>query len=165
MKRIRRYIFNTLTAVSVLLLLGTVGFWVRSLIATTYLEIPSGSFGPESFTVSVSLETKDVDLWLSIQRYPGDTSLFWSPEVPATYRSLIGFTYLTGKGQGRHRYTSLEIPSWFLMLIFATAPAVWLYKWRKRCKLGPNACSGCGYDLTGNETGECPECGVGIMRT
>ena len=107
----------------------------------------------------LSLDTKDIDLWLSIQRYPDDTTLFWSPEVPATYGSLIGFTYLTGKGQGRHRYTSLEIPSWFLMLIFATAPAVWLYKWNKRRKFGPNACPACGYDLTGNESGVCPECG------
>ena len=52
------------------------------------------------------------------------------------------------------------LPHWFLALIFATLPAIWLYKWNKRRKLGPNACPSCGYDLTGNETGECPECGV-----
>lgn len=30
---------------------------------------------------------------------------------------------------------------------------------RKR-KLDPNACVGCGYDLTGNLSGRCPECGM-----
>ena len=48
----------------------------------------------------------------------------------------------------------------FLTLIFAALPAIWLTKWNKRPKLGPNSCTDCGYDLTGNETGVCPECGV-----
>lgn len=30
--------------------------------------------------------------------------------------------------------------------------------------LNPNVCSGCGYDLTGNVSGNCPECGLGIQR-
>ena len=52
------------------------------------------------------------------------------------------------------------LPHWFLTIIFAMLPATWLYKWRRRRKLGPNACPGCGYDLTGNESGVCPECGA-----
>ena len=51
-------------------------------------------------------------------------------------------------------------PHWFLALILAILPTIWLFKWNKRRKLGPNACPGCGYDLTGNETGVCPECGA-----
>jgi len=53
----------------------------------------------------------------------------------------------------------IYVRHWFLTLIFAILPAIWLYKWRKRRKLGPTACPDCGYDLRGNETGECPECG------
>ena len=49
---------------------------------------------------------------------------------------------------------------WFAALLFTIAPVIWVIKWRKRRKLGPNACNSCGYDLTGNETGICPECGV-----
>ena len=48
-------------------------------------------------------------------------------------------------------------------LIFTILPTIWLYKWNKRRKLGPNACPACGYDLTGNETGVCPECGASKM--
>jgi len=57
-------------------------------------------------------------------------------------------------------YVLMTIPHWFLTLIFAIMPAIWLFKWNKRRKLGPTACPSCGYDLTGNETGACPECGV-----
>ena len=42
---------------------------------------------------------------------------------------------------------------------FAIGPAIWLFKWNKRRKLGPNAVPSFGYDLTGNESGVCPECG------
>ena len=56
----------------------------------------------------------------------------------------------------------VSIPHWFLTLIFAIFPGVWFIKWRRRRKLGPNACPSCGYDLTGNQTGECPECGESI---
>ena len=60
---------------------------------------------------------------------------------------------------------SVLVPHWFLTLTFAVLPAIWLYKWNKRRKLGPNACPSCGYDLTGNETGVCPECGADLETT
>jgi predicted amidophosphoribosyltransferase len=46
-------------------------------------------------------------------------------------------------------------------LIFATLPVIWLIKWRKRRKTKPaGKCNACSYDLTGNKTGMCPECGA-----
>ena len=55
---------------------------------------------------------------------------------------------------------SIRIPHWFLALIFAIAPSIWLFKWNKRRKISPNGCAACGYDLTGHEMGICPECGA-----
>jgi len=72
-----------------------------------------------------------------------------------------GFNYVPDYAKGgfkRRRTIDVIVRYWYL--IFAALPAIWLYKWNKRRKLSPNACSSCGYDLTGNETGVCPECGV-----
>jgi len=70
---------------------------------------------------------------------------------------FLGFGYARNKFTNKNVYS---IPHWFLALTFAILPAIWLFKWNNRRKLGPNACPSCGYDLTGNESGKCPECGV-----
>ncbi len=35
-------------------------------------------------------------------------------------------------------------------------------RWRRRQRHRRGLCTGCGYDLTGNESGKCPECGAPI---
>ena len=54
------------------------------------------------------------------------------------------------------------VPHWFLALIFAVLPTIWLIAWRRR-NAPDNACPSCGYDLTGNTTGKCSECGEGAV--
>lgn len=50
------------------------------------------------------------------------------------------------------------VPFWIPLLLVALPTAV-LY-WRDhRCRLPPGHCNKCGYDLTGNTSGRCPECG------
>ena len=44
------------------------------------------------------------------------------------------------------------------LLLFAATLLVWWRWWRKR-EFKPGTCSHCGYDLTGNASGICPECG------
>ena len=55
-------------------------------------------------------------------------------------------------------WTELVIPLWLLFLLSA-APGVVLL-WRHRRRRVPGFCRKCGYDLTGNVSGRCPECGV-----
>ena len=52
---------------------------------------------------------------------------------------------------------SVGIPLWFPFLVAATATA-WI--WRLDRRRPPGACPKCHYDLTGNTTGICPECGA-----
>jgi hypothetical protein len=52
----------------------------------------------------------------------------------------------------------LAIPLW--PLIVAVAAAGTVLSWRRRPRAGH--CAACGYDLTGNTSGICPECGVPI---
>jgi hypothetical protein len=61
----------------------------------------------------------------------------------------------------------LFVPYWLIVLIAAISPIRWLIRlvrrWRrsraqrKRIRLGQ--CRACGYDLTANNSGTCPECG------
>lgn len=54
--------------------------------------------------------------------------------------------------------TSMELafPVWTAMLM---AGLLTLIAWRHSRRIGPGYCKDCSYDLTGNTSGVCPECG------
>ncbi|NOX58689.1 MAG: hypothetical protein GXP29_07505 [Planctomycetes bacterium] len=56
------------------------------------------------------------------------------------------------------RRTRIILPIW-IPLLLAAVVTVWLWKWDRPPKSG---CVKCGYNLTGNVSGICPECGVPI---
>ena len=53
------------------------------------------------------------------------------------------------------------IPLWWLLLA-AALPTIVL--WRRGRGFPPGHCEKCGYDLTGNVSGVCPECGVEVKQ-
>ena len=60
--------------------------------------------------------------------------------------------------------SALLIPLWIPLLLFTPYPTVAFIRgpvrrWRRRRR---GECVGCGYNLTGNESGVCPECGKPI---
>ncbi len=61
--------------------------------------------------------------------------------------------------------TSIDLRLWQLAVLFGLYPLLVtlaaLRRWA-RLKRNPNACRHCYYDLTGNESGACPECGSAI---
>jgi hypothetical protein len=94
-------------------------------------------------TLSVSISGP----WKSFHRFEG---LQWQVDAPAwslrwmpSYRRIGKFTFVT-------------VPLW----VFFVAGIVGMVK---LCcsdrRSGGNACLGCGYDLQGNVSGRCPECG------
>ena len=63
-----------------------------------------------------------------------------------------------------HRLTILIVPLWMLFILFAAYPLVAfargpVRRWRQRKRGG---CQNCGYNLTGNVSRVCPECGKGV---
>ncbi len=64
-----------------------------------------------------------------------------------------------------HRYSSpgfplrIAIPLWIPLLIFAVPTFI---LWRRDRRHPPGHCQRCGYDLTGNVSGRCPECGEAV---
>jgi len=76
---------------------------------------------------------------------------FWTPR--AQYQSLRWTPYISG---GKP-FGILFVPSWIPSVIVAMPTAYLLYRGRRTAK--PGHCRECGYDLTGNLSGRCPECG------
>lgn len=81
-----------------------------------------------------------------------------------THQLPIGFAY--GKAPSDDPTAAglfcLLIPSWTLIVLFSLLPTFWLYRWRFHPVRLPGECRRCGYDLTGNASGVCPECGAPI---
>ena len=60
---------------------------------------------------------------------------------------------------------ALELPIWFPTILFAAYPTIALIRgplrrWRRRKR---GECVNCGYNLTGNVTGVCSECGTVVV--
>jgi len=183
----KRWLFNITAVLSLLLMLATVGLWVRSYWVSDYWGITTRSLYSNDNT-EIESETGLLHLYslwnhwnfannemehsdfiydpISVYDLTARTRVWFDPipqsqiVLPQTMAVFWEWTETTDKsGTWYERKVELYIRHWFLTLIFATLPALWLFKWNKRRKLGPNACPACGYDLTGNESGVCPECG------
>jgi hypothetical protein len=55
-------------------------------------------------------------------------------------------------------YSCLIVPDWTLALAALILPGMWLAT-RRAGAPSTGLCSSCGYNLTGNTSGICPECG------
>ena len=55
------------------------------------------------------------------------------------------------------RFSCLSIPLWAPLLLVGIPTAI---AWRRDRRPPPGHCQICGYDLTGNVSGICPECGA-----
>lgn len=59
--------------------------------------------------------------------------------------------------------TMITVPAWFFGTITAILPAVWIAnRLRQKHRTSELRCHVCSYDLTGNTSGTCPECGTPV---
>ena len=72
-----------------------------------------------------------------------------------------GMVVVGAKLGGSIRWVQIEM--WFVFLV-ALAPTtiLWCLDWLHRQGHPPRHCQKCGYNLTGNVSGICPECGTPI---
>lgn len=115
--------------------------------------------------------------WFAVQR--PDWHTLWTPiggfllaphEEPAhqagdcTGPDVVGFVLGLGWWPAYHRdpqgFSRLAIPLW---MPFVALSAMTVLLWRRR-RSRPGHCPACGYNLTGNISGRCPECGAETLR-
>jgi hypothetical protein len=66
---------------------------------------------------------------------------------------------------GAYRRTGLLLPQWVFLVTFAVLPLLRLCKFvRRRGRTIKGGCPACGYSLTANTSGVCPECGTPVPK-
>jgi hypothetical protein len=164
----KRRLLNVVTLVSLLLCVSASVLWVRSRDQMDWLEVRTSSLEKPGYYV--------------FHTYRGRVFCFayHTPRVgPAprwrlkTYPYLPGQRYIYDKAEG---FAGFEwgltwiAPDWFVgaPLWFAVAaalpfPLLRLRGWQRHRRAARRGlCQRCGYDLTGNVSGACPECGSGV---
>ena len=130
-------------------MLMSVGFWVDGVWNHRRAQIYSSgtsSLNVHSYQGRVSVDSYDIS----------PTSAAAAHGTMADWGMGTNYYDFSGRLIGR----SLNIPHGLLLFVLGILPVIWLVKWNQRRKLSPNACASCGYDLRGNESGQCPECGA-----
>lgn len=142
-----RYIFNGLTGLSLVICLATVPLWIGASDRATLVDYYSGS---RCYSIAMR--------WSGIE-------YSWCPDHgPLEWRVLRLWLRRHGNGFRYERSTPgqsgvIGLPYWFICLVSALAPSMWVTARLRHRRCLPGHCSKCGYDLRAT-TNRCPECGT-----
>jgi len=128
----------TVAALAILALIVTYPYNWGLVVGRTAVQI-----GGSSLTVAIFKQPPPNQGWYTENVSPANWR--WAPQVVA------------GAIWGGPAFSALAIPIWYLA--FAAAVAAMFFHHKARPKL-PGQCRKCDYDLTGNVSGVCPECGT-----
>ena len=166
MASVKRRLFTMLSAISLVLCLATAGLWVRSywresVYANSYgypvcSLIRGGVVFSKPVPGSPRPQVTSSSCLLGFEFRRADVPIDL-PQVPGEVGSAVHYYEMFSE--------CLTVPYWFLCAIAAVLPAIWLRRyWRDRRvpSDGMPRCAKCEYNLTGNVSGICPECGTAI---
>ncbi len=90
-----------------------------------------------------------------------------TPGIPTPKEARLWQFYAKTVGLGAVDATGVGAPFWFPAVFLALWPSVALARgpYRRHRRRKQNRCLHCGYLLTGNVSGVCPECGVPLVAT
>jgi len=146
----KRRLFTIASALSMVLFVATVGFWVIPYLAPGALpQVGTG---------------KDEKIWIqpgriTLMRIRPGTAFEYSVflRMNPTYRGPQGMTVAT---------PLWSVPMWPLVVASFSLVVAWpilrfWYRYRYMSRASQGSCPACGYDLRAS-TGRCPECGTEI---
>jgi hypothetical protein len=162
--------------------LRKVGKWAGLAVCLLVLGVGAASFARgRSCTlcdrprVWVAVADGAIAVYWETWREPPEAAgrrMFYHPPVnPAVVGRILRFMFLGGDNQAgcATRLPTIDcdsagglviLPLW-LPLVVATVLTATL-RWRDRRRIPPGHCGQCGYNLTGNVSGVCPECGTAV---
>ena len=149
----KRRVFTILSALSLVLCLATAGVWIGAFARAVDFRVGGGVYvGWDSCANGT--------VWVSRTMARAEGSR-------PTWRShhAIGFAYGWIIWDGGIALESVSIPCWFLCTLAVPLPVIWLWRYRRERRMrsdGMPGCAKCDYNLTGNVSGICPECGTPI---
>jgi len=134
----------------------------------TYTFTPAQRFEPRTVSIGsgMMVVTYPHPQFAMLDQYvdpvsPSDAAHPWFSEWSFERREFtLGLmTPLVGRAEG---FRVIILPLWIVPAALALPLALLL--WLDRRRPGPGCCPHCGYDLTGNQSGICSECGEPAPR-
>ncbi|HSZ55790.1 MAG TPA: hypothetical protein VK797_09025 [Tepidisphaeraceae bacterium] len=173
----RRKLFTAGAAISLLLFVATVGVWMRSywrtdsLVATRDLRIFSfdsqrGTLTFFSARAFPPYRLSDQRRW-TLQLVHELTVVDYRPREPLTIPNRLGFAIqaVTWHLETEPMFVAqnVTVPDWTVCMALAALPTMLAIKnFRHKRKRG--CCRVCSYNLTGNTSGVCAECGTPVQQ-
>ena len=175
----KRRLFNLVAFLSLVLFVASAVLWLRSYFVAQYLGYGFlSAANPNISDDNVELGCKGGRVYVlcyansflrSFARRPG---FRWGsfPGVfiqPPSYPTDSPKWLMNMFGIGWNPYApnsigSLIFPAWILVALSAVLPAIWMCRRYRSRPPRIGFCQKCGYNLTGNVSGICPECGTAI---
>ena len=150
----KRRVFNILAAVSLVLCLPVLGAW-------TYGSSWESIWYWDS---NAHVGVADTGFWIEMLEASPPTQV-----VPSSF-AFLGFKFWRRTVGAMHAIAQLRtrvvIPFWFALALTAILPVIWIRRWSRHRRAeddGMPHCAKCDYNLTGNVSGICPECGTLIQ--
>jgi len=179
-KRLLRIIARVFTALSLLISLCALIFWIRGY--HRYESFGWAKNNQGSITLASSLGRLEFIIYRVLPGQQSDFThhkKFYHFETPPTdleanlnlstlsvTRPTIripGFTLVNAPGMGTENFIIL-VPTWGVAAIAALPPALWgWHRLRRRHRARPGFCATCGYDLRATRD-RCPECGSAVTH-
>jgi hypothetical protein len=154
-KCLGRIRFNGLTALSLLLCVGSACLWLRS-----YWIVDSVAWNRATAAVKLATSDCTLEFWYWPGRLDGWAD-GWSYESWRNDRTDYVWGIYEFRADGQLK---MAIPLWLLCLVTAVLAATRLISQRYRASgWGVGMCPSCGYDLRATPE-RCPECGAAAGR-
>jgi hypothetical protein len=167
---LRRRVATFLSALSLALCVATAVVWVWSYMWQDGVRVSAGflttrvGFGGGQVAITAIIEAPSSSrrpnghiVW---DQRPGGAAITDAidSDQPGQWAKL-GFGYIWDSPTFGTRMFAIVVPCWFVLPVLAILPALTVRRILRR-KHDSGSCGNCGYDLTGNTSGTCPECGT-----